>query len=125
MKASLLCLPLFILLSFSKITCSFAQLQSRDASINRLTGAPGNQLSIVFGHSAIRIKDSSRSLDVIFNYGTSGFDMSNFYLRFLSGRPDYMLSIEQCRGFEYVYTYLDQRVSGQIFNLNSGQKQKV
>jgi hypothetical protein len=90
-----------------------------------LTGAPGDQLYTVFGHSAIHVKDPARDLDIVFNYGTFDFDTPNFYLKFLRGKLDYMLSIEQYRAFEYGYTYYGQAVREQIFDLDSAQKQQL
>ncbi|WP_158522802.1 Lnb N-terminal periplasmic domain-containing protein [Geofilum rhodophaeum] len=58
-----------------------------------LTCAPGEELYSLFGHTAIRVQDKESGSDYVFNYGTFDFSTPNFYLKFMRGELDYMLSV--------------------------------
>ena len=59
---------------------SFAQqyMLSEDAEISALTIGPGSYLVDSFGHSAFRVRDREKNIDLVFNYGTYDFETSNF-----------------------------------------------
>jgi len=60
--------------------------------VSLLTFGPGEEFYTTWGHSAIRVCDSTIPLDVVYNYGTFDFDTEHFYLKFARGRLDYCLS---------------------------------
>ena len=62
------------------------------AAISLLTVLPGDQAYNMFGHSAFRVRDPARDLDVVFNYGTFDFTDPFFLPRFAYGQLDYFLS---------------------------------
>ncbi|MEM9992233.1 MAG: DUF4105 domain-containing protein [Bacteroidota bacterium] len=66
---------------------------SDSLKISILTGSSGEDLYTLFGHSAIRVQDYKFDKDYVFNYGTFDFDTPNFYLKFLRGKLEYVLSI--------------------------------
>ena len=53
---------------------------SDSATAYVITCGPGNDFYTTFGHSAIRITDSTRGIDYVYNYGTFVFDTPHFYL---------------------------------------------
>jgi hypothetical protein len=63
---------------------------SPDARLSLVTVYPGSAAHELFGHSAIRLDDPVRGLDVLFNYGTFQFD-AFFLPKFLYGKLDYLL----------------------------------
>ncbi|HET8859844.1 DUF4105 domain-containing protein [Marivirga sp.] len=65
---------------------------SENAEISLITVAPGNELYSGFGHSALWIEDQNTGLSVVFNYGTFDFETPGFYMKFVRGKLDYMLS---------------------------------
>lgn len=73
---------------------------SESATFSIITDAPGADLYMAFGHSAIRLRDSVQNLDVVFNYGTFDFREPNFYLKFARGKLLYTLS--DCYYKDYV-----------------------
>lgn len=82
-------LPLFLLCGKAK---------SQDSSrlrISLLTCAPGEELYSTFGHSALRVTDSSSHSDWVFNYGTFDFTDPDFYLKFIKGKLRYFLSVSE------------------------------
>ncbi len=95
---------------------------SPSATFSLLTGAPGDELYTVFGHSAIRLIDEKQQVDIVFNYGTFNFDTPNFYLKFAQGKLNYMLAIEDFEQFRLGYIYKEQTVHEQVFNLSPEQK---
>ncbi|MEL1243399.1 DUF4105 domain-containing protein [Flavobacterium sp. DGU11] len=105
---------------------AFAQNRlSDDAKITLLTCGPGDELYSVFGHTAIRILDPVTGIDVVCNYGTFDFDTPNFYLKFIKGDLQYMLSTSSYEDFVYTYKYYNRDVFEQELNLTTAQKQQI
>ena len=89
-----LCL-LPILLLFGIFTSS--QLIAQDSTkgalqISILTCAPGEDVYTAWGHTAIRIIDSAKQTDVVYNFGTFDFNIPNFLVEFVKGNLNYFLS---------------------------------
>ncbi|MBT8305216.1 MAG: DUF4105 domain-containing protein, partial [Bacteroidia bacterium] len=86
----------FFLLSWILcISNSFSQYLdlSQQAEISVLTIGPGSSLNDSFGHSAFRVKDRTKNLDIIFNYGVYDFEAENFYLKFARGKLNYIVDV--------------------------------
>ena len=116
---------LFILLfSFG---CLQAQenILSNNAEISVLTVAPGNSLNDAFGHSAFRIKDVSRGLDVVYGYGEYDFNAPNFYLKFAQGKLNYLISKTEFNKFYQYYIYYNRSIKAQVLNLSQAEKQTL
>jgi hypothetical protein len=62
--------------------------------ISLLTCAPGNELYSLFGHTAIRVRDARRGMDVVYNYGTFDDTDPMFYIKFMRGIMRYSLSAQ-------------------------------
>src|ERR1700742_493440 len=85
---------------------SFSQAQSADTShlrISLITCGPADELYSIWGHTAIRVIDSSSGTDLAFNYGT--FDNSDpyFYVKFTRGIMQYALSVDDYNTFLQEY----------------------
>ncbi|GAB7256595.1 lipoprotein N-acyltransferase Lnb domain-containing protein [Polaribacter sp. OB-PA-B3] len=118
-KKLLIVLPIFLLL----FKINHAQKLSTFSEISIVTAGPGKELYEKFGHSAIRIKDPSLNLDVIYNYGIFDFDKPNFLLNFAQGKMYYLLA-----KYDFVYffnSYMkDKRwLKQQVLNLTLQEKQ--
>ena len=96
----------YFLLLLSFFT-SFSQSPnlSKDAVVSVLTCGKGNELYTVFGHTAIRIKDSINNLDVVYNYGAFDFRVENFYLKFVKGDLQYFMNASSFDEFIYEYQH--------------------
>ncbi|MBR1517748.1 MAG: DUF4105 domain-containing protein [Bacteroidales bacterium] len=68
-----------------------------------ITCGPGNELYTTFGHSAIRICDSTQGIDLVYNYGTFDFDTPHFYWKFACGNLKYCLDRSSFVHFMSVY----------------------
>lgn len=94
-----------------------------------LTCAPGPELYSTFGHTAIRIIDSSTFSDIVYNYGVIGetlnYDDPRFYIRFMQGKLKYMLDAYSFRDFMNEYQTEQRSVWEQELNLSNAQKKEL
>ncbi len=105
---------------------TYAQhLLSPDAQISVFTILPGDELYTKFGHSAIRVKDTEHNIDWVFNYGTFDFNTPHFYLKFVRGRLNYMLSVQTYQSFYNEYRYEKRSTYEQVLDLAPGQKERI
>ncbi|MGN6617683.1 MAG: Lnb N-terminal periplasmic domain-containing protein [Ilyomonas sp.] len=104
---------------------SFAQNDSCHVRISLLTCSPGEELYSTFGHTALRIIDSSRQFDIVFNYGTFDFSDPNFYTKFVKGKLEYFLSVSSYPEFLEEYIADQRSVWEQVLQLNCEQKMAI
>jgi hypothetical protein len=102
-------------------TNSFAQ-DSSHLRISLLTCTPGDELYSTFGHSALRVTDSSSVQDIVFNYGTFNFDDPNFYTLFIRGKLLYYVSAANFYEFREEYQATNRGITEQVLNLNAAEK---
>ena len=102
-----------------------AQVLSDDATASVLTCGPGNDFYTSFGHSAVRITDSVKGLDVVYNYGTFDFDTPHFYWKFMRGQLNYCLSRTTYDDFIAEYQWEGRPVSEQLLTFEAGQVQNL
>ena len=93
--------------------------------ISLLTATPGEELYETWGHSALRITDSSRNSDIVYNYGTFDFNTPNFYLKFIRGKLPFYLSPDNFQDFVSEYEQDSRGVTEQVLNLTCAEKQNV
>ena len=84
-----------------------------------LTCGAGDEFYTAFGHSAIRICDSTQGIDVVYNYGTFNFDTPHFYWKFAKGHLDYYLSRVPFVGFLFEYQFEGRAVWQQRLRLSN------
>jgi hypothetical protein len=73
-----------------------------------ITCAPGSATYSIYGHSALRIVDTEKNSDLVYNWGVFDFSTPNFAWKFAKGRLDYMLGVYSFKRFIQEY-FLDQR----------------
>lgn len=93
--------------------------------ISLLTCAPGTDLYSLFGHTAIRVRDSRRGMDIVYNYGT--FDDSDplFYLKFMRGIMRYSVSADTYDSFMQEYQFEHRAVISQLLDLSCTEKNNL
>ena len=117
---------IFVLIIFVSIAASSqAPKLSNDSTISVFTCGRGEELYSTFGHTALRVKDDSNQLDVVFNYGTFDFRTENFYFKFVKGDLQYFLSVSSYEDFIIQYQIEKREVIEQTLNLTMQQKQKI
>jgi Domain of unknown function (DUF4105) len=107
---------------------AFAQrFQLSDSSrISILTLGPSqDEVYTAFGHTAIRVIDPGRGVDLTFNYGEFNFNQPHFYLNFTRGHLLYQLGVYNYSDFRDAYIFYNRFIHEQILNLTTVQKQKV
>lgn len=116
---------LLLLLFFTLYIVRFALAQdSCNLRISLLTCSPGEELYSTFGHTALRVQDSARGTDYIFNYGTFEF-APDFYAKFIRGKLLYFLSVENFTDFVYEYQIQSRSIQEQVLQLSCTEKQKL
>jgi hypothetical protein len=102
----------------------FAQANNDSCTmeISLLTCAPGSDLYSIFGHTAIRVRDARRGMDIVYNYGTFDDTDPLFYVHFTKGIMNYSLSAETYDSFMMEYEYEHRPVMGQVLNLTAQKK---
>ncbi|HNW48254.1 MAG TPA: DUF4105 domain-containing protein [Bacteroidales bacterium] len=114
---------LLILISF----LFFYNLSSANNSlrISLITCSGGSELYSTFGHSALRVIDSSKNQDIVFNFGLFDFNTPNFYLKFMQGKLNYMLGVQYTQDFIESYKFDKRGVVEQVLNLSEEQEIKI
>lgn len=120
---------LLLLLVFFFTITSNAQNELRlsdSVRISLVTGAPSpHNLYSQFGHSAIRVVDYKQRLDISFNYGTFDFDTPGFYIKFLRGQLNYMLSVNATAPLARYYEQEGRSLIDQEFLLDEAERKVV
>lgn len=101
------------------------QEDANDIKISLLTCSQGSELYTAFGHSAIRVQDPARGMDVVYNYGIFNFNTPNFYFKFARGRLNYLLGVQRFKSFNSVYKRDNRSVIEQPLNLTPSQETAV
>jgi hypothetical protein len=104
---------------------SFAQTDSCHLRISLLTCSPGEELYATFGHSALRVTDSTSNEDIVYNYGTFNFDEPGFYTKFVRGKLLYYLSTQDFISFKQDYEETKRSMIEQVLDLSCNEKQKM
>lgn len=113
---------LFSILSFKSYS---QQDSSSHLQVSLITCAPGEELYSIFGHTAIRIVDSTNHTDLFYNYGTFNFNDPEFYSKFVRGKLDYFLNTDNAADFFASYQQEGRTIYEQILHLTSQQKQAI
>ncbi|WP_442786993.1 lipoprotein N-acyltransferase Lnb domain-containing protein [Flavobacterium suncheonense] len=116
----------FSVFLLSNIHFSYGQIPLSDrAEISLLTCGSGDQLYSIYGHTALRINDPGRGIDIVYNYGTFDFSTPNFYGKFVKGDLQYFVSTSSFEEFNYSYVYDNREITEQVLNLTQPQKQMI
>jgi hypothetical protein len=101
-----------------------AQDTSSHLRISLLTCGTGNEIWQTFGHTAIRVTDSSYGTDMVFNYGTFSFS-DDFALQFMRGKLLYSLSFYPYQSFLGEYSEEHRSVEEQVLLTDAKTKQRM
>ncbi len=104
---------------------TIAQPDTSHLRISLLTCSPGVELYSTFGHTALRVTDSTRGVDMAYNFGTFDDRDPNFYAKFTKGIMLYALSNYSYQEFLQEYQYEHRGVIEQELFLTGDQKQKM
>jgi hypothetical protein len=82
-----------------------------EVKVSVLTCSPGDEAYALYGHTALRYRDTEKEIDYVFNYGCFDFSTPNFGWRFVLGETDYMVG---CARFHYFLPEYEMRGSGVV-----------
>lgn len=106
MKNTVKRILLFCLLGLTMVNTARAEVK-----VSVLTCSPGEEVYALYGHTALRYRDTSSDIDVVFNYGLFDFSTPNFGWRFVLGETDYMVG---CTDYANFLPEYDMRGSGVV-----------
>lgn len=98
---------------------------SDQTDLSILTCGPSEMIHAIYGHTAIRVKDPARGLDIVFNYGVFSFSKPHFVYRFAKGQTDYMLAPELFTEFYEGYKNRGRSIQEQVLDLSLPDKQRL
>jgi len=119
---------LLLILLLSLYTCkvnSQGITLSNNSEVSVLTCGTGTEIYSLFGHTAIRIKDTSNFVDQVYNYGTFDFSTPNFYMKFIKGDLQYLGTSCTFEEFFQEYLYEKRSIDEQVLNLSQDKKQAL
>lgn len=113
---------LFIIL-FLGTTISFSQniSLSEKAKVSILTCGLGPESYAMYGHTGIRIQDSLKGIDVVYNYGAFDFSTPNFIGKFVKGDLQYFVTNGSFIDFYYNYQVENREIIEQEIQMNPAQ----
>ena len=118
-------ITIFLIISSLSAVNAQGNTLSDSATLSLITCSPGPQIYALFGHTAIRLVDPARGLDIVFNYGMFNFNKPNFYLKFIQGATDYELGAYETKYFLPEYRERNSSVTEQMLNLTTAEKQQL
>lgn len=111
----------FLLNTFSYLSAQIVKGENLEIAIMTL-GPYQGELYSAFGHSAIRVIDTARNIDYVFNYGVFNFNQENFYWNFGRGIMRYQLGLSKYERFKNHYISQNRYVIEQYLNLTPDEK---
>lgn len=123
MKKSLALFALSILVPVLLFASPIQSVKNTGDSVevSLITCSPGSEIYSLFGHTAIRYRNTNKNIDVVFNYGMFNFNKPHFIFRFILGQTDYELGVEEYQDFQTNYSYENRSVEEQVLNLTEAR----
>ena len=118
-------LILFSLLCVMPMLRLTAQGQHDSIDVALITCSPGNEIYSLYGHTALRLRNYTRKLDIAFNYGVFSFEQPHFLWRFVLGQCDYMVMGIPWDIFLEEYEERGSSVTQQSFNMTSDEANRL
>lgn len=117
-------LLLFALLQFSS---GFSQQSpiTNNTKVSILTVGLADDISSIYGHTAIRVLDSISGIDLVYNYGMFDFRTENFVLKFVKGDLQYYAAAYPYSDFEYSYKAANRSIYEQTLDISLAEKQQL
>lgn len=101
------------------------QVHPAGIRVSILTCSAGEELYSTYGHTAVRIIDSVRGTDKVYNYGTFDFGDPDFYWKFTRGKLLYFVAEDNYPMFMREYIYDKRGVQEQVLQLQRNQAQTI
>lgn len=115
----------FVFINVSMLSFGQSIILSENARASIITCDTGNESYSLFGHTAIRITDIEKNIDVVYNYGAFDFATPNFVAKFTKGDLQYFAVANTFLDFINQYTYEQRSVFEQELMIPLVYKQKL
>jgi Domain of unknown function (DUF4105) len=118
---------LLLLCSLLQFSLGFSQQTSitENTKVSILTVGLADDVSSIYGHTAIRIQDSRSGIDLVYNYGMFDFRTENFVLKFVKGDLQYYAGAYPYSDFEYSYQVANRSIYEQTLDISLAEKQQL
>ncbi len=93
--------------------------------ISLLTCSPHEAIYSLYGHTAIRCRNTITGEDIVVNYGVFDFAQPHFVTRFVFGLTDYSMGAYSFANFEMEYKYYGSSVTQQVLNISNEEKSRI
>ena len=93
--------------------------------VSLLTCGVGDEIWETFGHTGVRIQDSSKGTDLVYSYGTFDGYAENFELKFMRGKLLYYITADDFNAFMQEYIQAKRKVEEQVILLPSAEKEEI
>ncbi len=121
------CLPLLwvVLACLAVPAAATTETVADSLRVSLITCGPGNVTYEVYGHTAIRVKNTRSGEDWTFNYGVFDFRRPHFLWRFVLGETDYQLGVAPFDYFIEEYAKEGRYVDEQVLNFTGEEKVRL
>lgn len=117
---------LLLFICFISFHTSFSQpLVSDNTIVSILTVGTADASHSLYGHTALRIKDDTKNIDLVYNYGMFNFSTPNFMFKFVKGDLQYYAAAYPYDDFEYSYRVENRSIYEQVLNLSIAEKESL
>lgn len=93
--------------------------------VSLLTCGSGDEIYETFGHTAIRVVDSTAGTDMVYNYGTFDGYTEDFELQFMRGKLLYYVTCYPYSVFLQEYAEYHRSIEEQVLQISGGAKQSI
>lgn len=117
---------LLLVLCLIGFQINFSQsLVSDNTIVSILTVGTADASHSLYGHTALRIKDDTKNIDLVYNYGMFDFNTPNFMFKFVKGDLQYYAAAYPYDDFEYSYRVENRSIYEQVLNLSVAEKESL
>lgn len=116
---------IFGLLLALALIASGTSAQQDSIRATLVTCAPGSAIYELYGHTAIRVTNLTKGIDIVYNYGAFDFDSPHFIWRWLKGETDYLLAVQRWNSFLEDYMLRGSAVYLQDLNLTQEESYRL
>lgn len=120
-------LKILILLTALFSTAGFSQIPTitEKSVFSIITVDVAKESHTLYGHTALRVKDSIAGFDVVYNYGMFDFSTPNFLLKFTKGDLQYYAAVYPFSDFDYSYRTENRSFYEQKLQLTFTEKKEL
>lgn len=102
-----------------------ASWESDSLTVSLLTCSPGQKVYEYYGHTALLVRNITKDVELVFNYGLFNFNTPHFVWRFMRGRCYYTVGAIPLEDFLTEYAKRGSYVKEDLLNLNKNEKDRI